>query len=263
MPDIQINGARLYYIEKGQGKATIFFCHGLYFSQKMYEAQIEVLSQKYHCIAIDFRGQGQSEITESGYDMENLTLDIVEAIKKLVPKGNTCHFVGLSMGGFVGMRIAANHPSLINSLSLLNTSAAAEPFFKLIKYNALLLIATGFGMVKPVINGIEKAMYGKAFMKSPKGKETRLFWQKKWKTHPIKGLLEATKGVIKRDNFGANQLEKIKLPTLIIGGKEDKALPPSKSEFMHKHIPHAELHLLEGIGHSTCLEAPERLNWRD
>ena len=87
--------------------------------------RLALLKERSHCVAFDFRGQGQSEVTRSGYDMETLYEDAVALIEQLgcAP----CHFLGLSMGGFLGLRLAAWHPELLRSLILLETSADPEP----------------------------------------------------------------------------------------------------------------------------------------
>ena len=80
MPTIQINDVTLHYEERGSGTETIVFVHGLLMSHHMFDAQIEALKSRYHCIAVDLRGQGKSEVTASGYDMDNLTVDIAAFI---------------------------------------------------------------------------------------------------------------------------------------------------------------------------------------
>jgi 3-oxoadipate enol-lactonase len=125
MPIIRVNGAALYYEEHGAGPETIVLAHGLLWSCRMFDAQVALLKEHYRCVAFDFRGQGQSEVTRSGYDMETLYEDAVALIEQLgcAP----CHFLGLSMGGFIGLRLAARHPELLRSLILLETSADPEP----------------------------------------------------------------------------------------------------------------------------------------
>ena len=69
MPYLQVNGAKLYYEEHGTAQETIVFSHGLLWSGYMFHDQIAVLKNQYRCITFDFRGQGQSEVTQSGYDI--------------------------------------------------------------------------------------------------------------------------------------------------------------------------------------------------
>src|SRR5687767_2024240 len=101
MPHMTINGVSLYYEEQGAGPEAIVFAHGCLLNCRMFDGQVAALKERYRCIRFDFRGQGQSEVTRSGYDMDTLTEDAVALIGQLgcAP----CHFLGFSMGGFVGM----------------------------------------------------------------------------------------------------------------------------------------------------------------
>ena len=120
MPKIKVNGVELYYEDTGGiGKEVIVFSHGLLLNCRMFDAQVAALSGRFRCITYDHRGQGQSEATTSGYDMETVYEDAAQLLRALdaVP----CHFVGVSMGGFVGIRIAARQPKLLQSLTLIET----------------------------------------------------------------------------------------------------------------------------------------------
>ncbi|MEC9443576.1 MAG: alpha/beta hydrolase, partial [Pseudomonadota bacterium] len=105
MPTIKVNHVDIYYEDSAPNdtqKPVIVFAHGLLWSSQMYDKQVEYFQTDYRCIAFDFRGQGQSQITKSGYDMETLTEDTLGLLDALgIDK---CHFVGLSMGGFVAQR---------------------------------------------------------------------------------------------------------------------------------------------------------------
>lgn len=77
--------------------------------------QAEFFRSRYRCIAFDFRGQGQSQATKAGYDLDQLTEDTASLIRTL--NADPCHFVGCSMGGMVGMRLAVRHADLLRSLT--------------------------------------------------------------------------------------------------------------------------------------------------
>jgi len=81
LPGVTVNGVKLHYQEHGGGAETIVFVHGLLMNHHMFDAQVEAFKANYRCIAFDLRGQGQSEIAASGYDMDNLTVDTVEFIQ--------------------------------------------------------------------------------------------------------------------------------------------------------------------------------------
>jgi pimeloyl-ACP methyl ester carboxylesterase len=134
MPIVEANGVKIYYQETGSGEETLVFSHGLLWSHHMFRAQVEYFKSKYRIIAYDHRGQGQSEY-RTPFDMDTLAEDAAALIKSLCD--GPVHFAGLSMGGFIGMRLGARYPELIKSLILLETSANAEPVENHPKYKTL------------------------------------------------------------------------------------------------------------------------------
>ena len=137
MPKLAVNGVELDYIDVGEGAETILFSHGFLMSKDLFAPQIAALKDRYRCVAYDHRGQAQSEVTASGYDMDTVAEDAAALIEAL--EIGPCHIVGLSMGGFVGMRLGARRPDLVRSLVLLDTSARVDP--ERLKNMALGLIA--------------------------------------------------------------------------------------------------------------------------
>jgi 3-oxoadipate enol-lactonase len=135
---IRVNGAALYYEEHGTGPETIVFAHGLLWSCRMFDAQVALLKERSRCVSFDFRGQCHSEVTRSGYGMETLYEDAVALIGQLGCA--LCHFLGLSMGGFIGLRLAARGLDLLRSLILLETSADPEPSEHVAKYRQLTFV---------------------------------------------------------------------------------------------------------------------------
>ena len=253
MPFKHINNARIYYEESGSGPETIVFSHGLLMSGEMFSEQVKGLSGRYRCISYDHRGQCRSEVTDSGYDMDSLTGDAAELIREL--DCAPCHFAGLSMGGFVGMRLAIRHPELLKSLVLMETTADPEPEQNKGPYRRLAFIGRWLSF-RMVINPLMKIMFGRSFLEDPAREETRAYWKKHLLSLNRKGTARAAHGVIDRDGV-YDQLDRISTPTLIIVGKEDVATTPDKSERMRDAIRGAELRVLPRGGHSASIEEPE------
>src|SRR6478609_2640126 len=156
MPWLGVDGVELHYDERGKG-APVVFSHGLLWSGAMFDAQVAALSSRFRCIAYDHRGQGRSATSPMPYDMERLTDDAVRLIAKL--DAAPCHFVGLSMGGFVGMRIAARRPELLRSLTLIETAADGEPRLNVLKYGAMRLVSRFVGL-RPLVPPVRPIMFG-------------------------------------------------------------------------------------------------------
>src|SRR5579862_9167479 len=146
MPAIEVNGTSLYYEDSGPGSTgeTIAFSHGLLWNTSMFAAQIAALRARYRCIAWDHRGQGQSAADHRHcIGMELVTQDAIALLDRLAP--GPVHFAGLSMGGFVAMRIAARRPELVRSLILLETSGDPEPEGNIKRYRMLTAIVRAVG----------------------------------------------------------------------------------------------------------------------
>jgi pimeloyl-ACP methyl ester carboxylesterase len=253
MPHINCNNASLFYTDEGSGNETIVFSHGLLMSGEMFRAQIDHFKSRYRCIAYDHRGQGKSEVTKTGYDMDSLFLDAAALIENL--QLGAVHFVGLSMGGFVGMRLAARKPHLLKSLVLMETSADEEVFK--FKYNLLKLIFAVAGS-KPIRQKIMNILFGKSFLANPERAAERVYWA----NHLLglkKSITKSVKGVIDRTSV-YEEIKSIAVPTLILVGNEDVATVPEKAKRIHKQINGSVLEIISGVGHSASIEQPEVVN---
>ena len=221
----------------------------------MFDAQVEDLEDTFRCLAYDHRGQGQSEITANGYDIDSLAEDAAVLIREL--NAAPCHFLGLSMGGFVGLRLALHYPELLTSLTLIETSADPEPASSRFKYRIMVSIARLFGF-RPLTGLLMGIMFGETYSKDPAHKPEREKWARSILDANRDGLLGTAEGILDREGV-YEQLGKIRVPALIIVGDEDKATPWVRAERMHKGIPNSELVVVEHAGHSSTIEQPGKL----
>jgi len=256
MPTIRVNGAQLNYIDVGEGDEVMLFSHGLLMNLHMFDDQIEHFKDRFRIIAYDHRGQGQSEITKSGYDMETVFEDAAALIEALGL--GAVHFIGLSMGGFVGMRLGARRPDLVKSLVLMETSADPEPKENIPRYNLLRFVARWLSP-KLIVNGAMKSLFGETFLTEPVYAERRAIWKKRIGENDRYGAAEAAKGVFSRQGV-YDEIVSITKPTLIVVGEEDIATLPAKAERIHHQITGSTLVVVPGAGHSSSIEQPAAIN---
>lgn len=162
------------------------------------------------------------------------------------------------MGGFVGMRLAARKPSLIKKLILMETTADPEPEENRPRYRFLNAIVKWLSMslvVKPVM----KIMFGHKFLNDPQRTQERAYWIGQLKKNRRNGITKAVDGVIDRKGI-ADELHSISCPTLILVGDQDVATVPDKSYKIKSLIPHAQLEIIEGGGHTASIEEPDAYN---
>jgi pimeloyl-ACP methyl ester carboxylesterase len=167
-------------------------------------------------------------------------------------------FIGLSTGGFVGMRLASRHPELLKRLILLETSAEVEKRTNKIQYKVLSIFARIFGL-KLVVNSVMKKFFGKSFLKNPDLVEKRNEWKNFLLKRNIAGVVHSMKNAVGRNSV-VEEITKISCPTLILVGEEDVALPIKKAELINRQIKNSELKIIPKAGHSSTIEQPEFVN---
>ena len=253
MPKVKVNGVELFYKESGKGPETVVFSHGLLMDHSMFEAQRAALEPNYRVIAYDHRGQGESEDPGNGQDMDTLTTDAAALIQAL--SAAPCHFAGLSMGGFVGMRLAARRPLLVRTLTLMNTGPDREQWFNRLRYGFLARLVAVTGAA-PFTGIAVKQLFGKTTRQDPAQRPMLEDWTNKLKRRR-RNIAEALSGVMNRREVTSDELRSIGCPTLVIAGEDDTARPPDDSERLASFIPGARLVRIPGSGHSSSLEKPE------
>jgi len=116
----------LNYVEGSSGGLPILFLHGLGGWWQAFHSLIPQLEKDWHVYALDLRGHGQSDRTES-YRIQDYLPDIVSFIINCI-KAPTIIF-GHSLGGMIGYMVAADNPELVKAL-IIGDSAISMEFLK-------------------------------------------------------------------------------------------------------------------------------------
>jgi len=255
--DGSVHGVATLHVEDAGGTgAPVLFSQGLLWDTRLFAPQVAALQGRYRCIAYDHRGQGRSEVTTHGYDMDALADDAAALIERLDVA--PVHFVGLSMGGFVGLRLAIRRPELLRSLVLIDTSAEAEARSKVPRYRLLNFIARWFGLW-PAVDRVMPILFGPSFLGDPARAAERAEYRARLLALGRIGTPRAVRGVIERAGV-ADQLHRIRTPTLVLVGEEDGATPPERAEALAIGIAGAQLVRIPGAGHTSTLEQPAAVN---
>jgi pimeloyl-ACP methyl ester carboxylesterase len=261
MPSINVRGTVIGYTDTGvpEGRPdapVVVFGHGLLFGGWMFRAQVAALSDRYRCLTVDWRGQGETPPARAGYDMDSLTADAVGLIGALGVA--PVHWVGLSMGGFVGQRIAARHGELLRSLTLLDTSAAAEDPARARERATLAWFQVFFG-VGPVLGKVKPLLFGPAFLADPASEEVIAEWLRRLRASRRTAIKNAVLGVARRAAVDG-EIGRVTAPTLVVVGADDRATPPAQSERIAALIPGARLRVVADCGHSSSVERPAEIS---
>jgi pimeloyl-ACP methyl ester carboxylesterase len=161
------------------------------------------------------------------------------------------------MGGFVGLRVAARHPELLRSLTLLDTCASSESLWNLSRYYLLTATTHWLGL-RPVVDRLMSIYFGQTFLKDPARAAERESLRRQLLQNP-RDVWRAMQGVITRRGV-TEELSGITTPTLILVGEEDVVTRPETAELLHARIRGSRLVKLPHVGHMSNLEQPELVN---
>jgi pimeloyl-ACP methyl ester carboxylesterase len=123
-----VNGVRLHYVEGGRG-APVVLLPGWPRTWWEFHKIMPALAATHRVIAVDLRGMGGSAKPEGGYDKKTMAADIAALLRRLGHE--RADVVGSDIGAMVAFSLAANHPELVRTVTLLDVAHPEESWFQL------------------------------------------------------------------------------------------------------------------------------------
>jgi 3-oxoadipate enol-lactonase/4-carboxymuconolactone decarboxylase len=247
MPLLTINDISCCYRLEGPEDAPVLvLSQSLGLDHGMWDRQASDLSARLRVLRYDTRGHGATSATPGDYTVAQLARDVLALADALGIERFA--FCGLSLGGMIGQWLGAHAPGRLTHLVLANTSARlADPSAMETRRRTVLDLG---------IRAIEEVAMARYF--SPRalaanGIEVAYARRTLLATDPVgyAGCCAALRDLDHRD-----LLERILVPTLVIGGTEDVPMPWSgHSDPLASRIPGARGLRLEA-GHLSNLERP-------
>jgi len=251
---ISVSNFHVSYDDMGEGKIPVLFLHGFPFDKSMWTKQLEFLKSSYRVIAMDIRGFGKSTDEQSEFSMDLFADDVIGLMDALyIEKAVVC---GLSMGGYIALNVQQRFPDRFAAMILCDTQCIADSAaVKEKRLNTILDIeADG---VKEFNDGFVKNVFHKDSLTNKKELVKSLSKVVAANSPQIisQGLL-----VLANRSETCITLAAVKVPTLIICGREDGVTPLTESEKMHKSIKGSILKVIDNAGHVSNLEQPKEFN---
>jgi 3-oxoadipate enol-lactonase len=236
-----------YRVDGPPDAPVLVLSHALGLSLAMWDPQFASLSRAFRVVRYDHRGHGGSPVPAGPYRIEDLGRDVLHLLDRLALE--RVSFCGLSLGGMVGMWLAANAPARIDRLVVCCT-AARMPRPEDYAARARLVRAQGMA-------AIAQAMIGRWFTPAFQVRRPDL-------VAGIKALLLATPP----EGYAAtcealaamdlrDDLPRIAASTLVIAAAEDQSTPPEQAEEIAQRIPGAEVVVIPDAAHLANVEQPE------
>lgn len=255
-----MNGTELFVEDSGERDLPpVLALHSLFLDGRMFDVFAEAAAGRYRVVRPDHRGQGRNPSSSAEIVTMDEVADDVEAIVEKLDLGPV-HLLLSSMGGDVGLRLAARRPDLVRSMVLVGSSARAEPEDQLESFRAVVHDFRQRGFVDDLLDLLMQIMFAKTTLANESKADLVSKYRAEFAALPT-GLAPALSGVVERASV-VHLLPAIKVPTLVVTGAEDMPRPTAWADEMHEQLPDSQLWRLDGIGHSPLLEAPEVVNPR-
>ncbi len=215
-------------------------------SRRLWEPQIPALGDHFRLLRYEHRGHGGSPAPPGPYTIADLGADVLRLLDDFgVEHASYC---GLSLGGMVGMWLAANVPERIDVLGLCCTSASFADKDLWVQRAA----AVRAGGLPPISAQIVSRWFTPAFAaRFPSVPAAFIATLDGVDPEGYAGCCEAIAGM---DLRGA--LEKITAPTLVISGSEDPSTPPWHGALIARGIAGSRLAVIRGAAHLANVSAP-------
>ena len=149
-------------------------------------------------------------------------------------------------------------PDRVLGLALLDTSAAPETMPNRMRYRAMLSTHRRVGLPQWVAERRVLPLYFSDDTLASRRDIAVNFWRDAV-GFPREGVYKAGKAIFQRGDFRP-ELSRVRCSTLVMCGAVDRATPPDRAREIAAGIPGSELVLVEGAGHLSALEQPDRVN---
>lgn len=237
------------FIFEGKANAPVLvLANSLAAAPEMWDAQAKILSEHFRVLRYSYRGHGKTPAMGDQANIENLRQDLLALLDQLnIQKFS---FMGLSLGGMLGIYLAAKNPERVNALVAANfrpfqvdaTKEQWDQRIEAVRANGIEAIVNGtadrwlsedFRKVNPEIDQQVRQMIGRT---------------------SADGFMACAKAV--RDYDARPFLKEVQCPVLLIAGSGDMAAPVSEYQLMQSSIPKNEYLLLKAA-HISNIECEQ------
>ncbi|RPI11084.1 MAG: 3-oxoadipate enol-lactonase [Zetaproteobacteria bacterium] len=250
---ITANDITMHYTLNGPASAPVVtLSHSLATHLGMWEPQMGVLAERYRVLRYDTRGHGGTDAPPGPYSLAQLAEDATALLRTLGIEKT--HFIGLSMGGMIGQLLALNHPQMLRTLVLCDTSSRMPPESRPM-WDERIRTAEQQGM-EPHVEPTIGRWFTAPFLKERPDVVDR-----------VRGMIRGTKSegyigcghAIKLLDL-TDQLHRISVPTLVVVGEDDPGTPVAASRAIHERINGSELAILKSASHLSNIERADAFN---
>jgi 3-oxoadipate enol-lactonase len=246
----RVNGIVLHHEVLGPREAPVLvFANSLGSDLRIWDGVAPAFADRFRVVLYDKRGHGLSDAPSGPYTLDDHLRDLLGLLDHLSVADASV--VGLSVGGMIAQRMAAQAPDRVRALVLCCTAArigTPETW-------AERIASVERAGVESVVPGVLERWFTPAYRRDRS--EACAGWANMLARTPVQGYAGTCAAI--RDADLTGDARAIAAPTLCIAGDQDGSTPPDLVRGTAERIPGARFALIAGAGHIPCIEQPEAL----
>ncbi len=258
--NITISGGTICYYVCGnqESKVCMVFLNGLYHGKEAWVKQQRNLSfhHRFKMIFIDYRGAGESQFSTDEFSFFDLVNDIRAVIE--VEKPEKTIVVGYSVGGMVALYYSYLYQKEIAGMILLNTGISINIYTSKMLEGLVSFLKMGISL-KDVLTFIIPWNHSAEYLEKINDFEEMVRENYNKYNRNTDALINFLKAIKSRPNLHAIA-DKINLPVLLIGSKNDYIFPERFQIELNNKLPQSSLKIIENCGHSSFIEKDIEVN---
>ena len=265
---LTLRGADLDLVADAAGPAsapTILFLHGSGQTRQSWSGALSVaIKRGYRAISVDLRGHGDSDWSPDGrYSLDRFADDIRRVIEQI---GGEPIMVGASLGGLIGMLIAAAPPPRVRALVLVDITARIEVGGANEVMAFMDSAPHGFGSLEEAAAAVSAYLPHRERPKNTQGLQRNLRLRNgRYYWHWDPAFMHMGRDAQSKINFdGPNPMEAaaraINIPTLLVRGTRSRIVSEASAREFLEMVPHAEFVDIAGAHHMVAGDANDAFN---
>ena len=248
------NGITLSYHDSGSG-TPILFLHSFGHNKNLWFPQLtHFLEKGFRVLAPDMPGHGDSSYDPACHGVDQMAQCYIELLDSLEIRKAV--LAGISMGGYIALRMWARRPDLIAAMILSNTKAEKDSDEIVARRRAQIANIQKHGLEHFVTTGAPRRLSPVTLERRPWVLDTIKLLNYTVPPEVNAATLEAM--AVKPDD--TKVLPTIDVPVLVIAGSDDIFIPKDSPGNLHRGIKGSRYHEIAGTGHVSSLEAPTEYN---
>ncbi|MES2861428.1 MAG: alpha/beta hydrolase [Pseudomonadota bacterium] len=251
MPEIISNGTRIHWDQSGSGTPLLLIM-GHRYSSAMWYPVFEAFKGRYHLIWFDNEGTGKSG-TRARTSVAEMTSDALNVLR--AAGLDSAHVYGVSMGGGIALEFGIRYPQHALSLILGCTMAKTPDIPPRPKWLVSILYRL-MPLLAAFASKENKGGYGDA---APDDAIARDRVALKNDPFSMKGVIAQSHAIIDY-SVTPQEVAAVKLPSIVLHGTQDKAVPYEAGKRLSEMLPNARLVTFQDLGHNYFVGAADRAN---